>query len=140
MLQPSDVPFAVGSAKFTVLDKDLAVNADENLRVTYATFVHTVLRFAGDRRAKWDFHYSQSEFITAGLYGSPPSTATYKSLYADDWLIACTSDYCEVLARYGELVSIISAPVREFGVYLTMEQFNQLIEAMDKRMARELKR
>lgn len=142
ILQSSDVPFSIGFVTLTSLDRDLAANAVENIRGTYNSVVHTVIRFSGDKRANWEYHHTleKSALFTAGLYGGPPSSSIYRSPTADDWLEACTPEYCETMARYGDIVSIVSAPIREAGSGLTMKEYYQLTEAVDKRIATELRR
>jgi hypothetical protein len=140
-LQPIDVPFSIGPSATSDLDKDLVSNADENLRVTYNSVVHTVIRFDGDNRANWEFKHSlqRSPLFTVGLYGTPPPLVEprYISPYADDWLILCTDKYCQSMSRYGEIVSIVLVPIHAQGRGLTLMQFEQLIEACDKRIGKQ---
>lgn len=101
---------------------------------------HWVYRFHNVPLAMYGQFWIERDGLLFPAHSDPglvPAELTYNSPIADSWQIACNEyDYCTVMARYDEFISIFTAHLRT--PYMRIDTLQEILRTIDVRFAEQL--
>jgi len=145
----SRLPFPQGHKYTRFADETLTL--DMAYRESQGGAIQDLYRYQNELKAEFAFHLSEAgDFYSNedNLSGwKTPEAWTYRSPIASEFAFACAqirnfpredmSTFCTARARYGEFISIFSAPLTTST--MTLQNMEQILREIDANMEKYLK-